>query len=121
MNRYAKETERQRRNRTAVELTHGFARLATEADRQARKAERAGALSKAARAAETRRTLRGRRRYNPEIDPFKRMIRERQGYYLSKRLRAGPMGTAPPEMHEPSSVAPDYLRLLEQLRDRHRQ
>lgn len=118
-NRYAKETDRQRMNRAAVKGSLGLTWRDIKASRASERLKRAGVLARARRVAETRRTLRGGRPYDPASDPFKRMIRDRQAYYLSKRLRLGPVGTAPPEMHEPSQVAPDYLRLLEEIRHRH--
>lgn len=117
--RYAKETERQRSNRAALKGSLGMSWEAIKAGRADSRAQTAKGLSRAARVAETRRVLRGGRSYDPATDPFKRMIRERQGYYLSKRLQRAPAGKAPPaEIHQPPPVAPDYRRLLEELRHR---
>jgi len=120
-NRYAKETERQRRNRAAVKGSLGMTWQAIKTLRAHDRAKTTAGLQRAARIAETRRTLRDGRPYDPATDPFKRMIRDRQGYYLSKRLRRGPVSTELPEMRQPSPVAPDFLRLLTEIRRRHRQ
>ena len=105
-------------NRTAVSKSSGMTWKAISALRASHRAQKAKALERAARFAEMRRTLRGGRRYDPTADPFKRMIRDRQGYYLSKRLRRVPATQTRTSRTEPLDSPPDYLRLLEQLRNR---
>jgi hypothetical protein len=117
-NRYAKEAERQRTNRAAIKGSLGMSWEAIKDGRADYRAQKSKALSRAARVAETRRVLRGERPYTPATDPFKRMIRERQSYYLTRRLRREQMNAAPPDTHQQPTTPPDYLRLLAQLRNR---
>ena len=118
--RRIKDNARERANRAAVKASQGMTPAQIKAHRAAMKAKEREALAKAARKAESRRTLRAGRAYDPAKDPVKRMIKERQAHYLSKRLRAGPVSPVPSEIHEPREVEPDYLRQLEALRDKHR-
>lgn len=118
--RYAKETSRQRENRAAVKGSLGMTWAAVKQGRAKARAKLAQTLAKAARNAEVRRTMRGARPYDPATDPFKRMIRERQRYYLSKRLQRGLVNTDLSEIREASQMAPDFLRMLEEIRSRHR-
>jgi hypothetical protein len=118
--RYAKETERQRKRRAVEKASHGFGRWPTEAERIAAKAKEASKLQWAAMKAEARRTLRAGRPYSPATDPIKIMIRERQGYYLAKRLRAGAVSAPTFGPHQSREVDQDYLRQLEALRDKSR-
>ncbi|MET3494400.1 hypothetical protein ABIC90_001436 [Variovorax boronicumulans] len=120
VNRYAKETKRRRDTRAIVKGSLGMTWDAIKAGRAAQKARRDEALARAGRVAETRRTLRAGRPYDPAKDPIKQMIRERQGRYLTRRLWAGPVHAESPETYEPDTVEPDYLRRLEEIRDSHR-
>ncbi|WP_162592912.1 hypothetical protein [Variovorax sp. PBL-E5] len=134
--RYVKEAERQRIARAAIKADPryfpenvrnvGAVALAKSIEAGIRQAQAARAskeaerLRRAALKAETRRILRNGRPYDPATDPIKQMIRARQDHYKARRLRAGPMVSAPPEIAETSQVDPDYLRLLEAIRDQHR-
>lgn len=117
-NRYAKEAERQRNKRAAVKQSLGMTWQAIKTSVAGYRAKKAEDLKRAARIAETRRALRGGRPYNPATDPFKRMIRDRQGQYLSKRLRRGPVGTVPREAPEQHATPEDFHHRLEKLRSR---